>query len=53
MARTVISARAWCETCDLKLDANNGEAVAAQHARKYRHRTVVEVIHINVFDHTG
>ena len=53
MARTIISARAWCETCDWELDANNGEAVAARHARKYHHRTVVEVIHVNVFNHTG
>ena len=41
MARKMIASRTWCE------------AVAAQHARKYHHRTVVEVIHVNVFNHTG
>ena len=31
MARTMIAARAWCETCDWEVDARNGEAVAGQH----------------------
>ena len=41
MPRKMIAARTRCE------------AVAAQHARKYRHRTVVELTHVNLFDHTG
>ena len=53
MSRKMIAARARCETCDWELDARNGEAVAAQHARKYRHKTVVELTHVNLFDHTG
>ena len=43
MARNMIAARTRCEAV----------AVAAQHARKYRHRTVVELTHVNLFDHTG
>ena len=53
MVRKMIAARAWCETCDWELDAKNGEAVAAQHARKYRHKTVVELSYANTFDHTS
>ena len=53
MARTMTAARAWYETCDWELDAKNDEAVAARHTRKYRHRTVVELTHVNPFDYTG
>ena len=53
MPRKMIAARARCETCNWELDARNGEAVAAQHARKYRHKTMVELTHVNLFDHTG
>ena len=41
MARNMSAARTRCE------------AVAVQHARKYRHKTVVELTYANVFDHTG
>ena len=35
----LVDIRAWCETCDWKLEARNAQGVAAQHARRYGHTT--------------
>lgn len=40
---------AWCETCEKEWHGLNAQGVGAQHARKYGHKVVVEVLQYIIY----
>ena len=50
MARRLLRIMAWCVNCDWELESRNAEGVAAQHARKYGHKTEGEITYTFVIE---